>query len=181
MPYVNGYNMSGYSPHPESLHVTATLADAREDHAYTLSRWADECCDVVTDHADERDDLESISAELTADAENATNVRDGWLTEDAGGSISTRGPDGNGYTFWSEHKTYAELISDGWSVSDLDDAGIYPEGLPTLHADVDGRYYVQAGESTFYVKSSTLAPHVTIADAYDACDRMTDPDGSQLS
>lgn len=116
MYYVNGYNLRGYSPDPDHLHVFATLEDAREHQADTLRRWADDCYMVGTEDAAERGDLESISAELTGDAETVAE----WITPQGGATV-TRGPDGNDYTFWTEPRTLEELHADGWSSEDLDE------------------------------------------------------------
>lgn len=113
--YVNGYNLRGYMPDPDNLHVFATLEAAREDHADTLRRWADECYYVCTPHEDEREDLEAISAELAGDAETVHE----WITEQ-GGATGTRGPDGNEYTFWTAPRTREELAVDGWTAEDLE-------------------------------------------------------------
>src|SRR4051794_12372221 len=115
MPYVNGYNLSGYSPDPEHLHIFATVADAREDHADTLRRWEDDCWEAMPAETDpEHEDMVAIAAELAATAE----IVGEWIHDD-GGAIGTRGPDGNEYTFWTVAKTLAELRADGWSAEDV--------------------------------------------------------------
>jgi hypothetical protein len=119
MPYLNGHNMSGYSPDPDNTHVFADVDGAREDHAETLRRWSDECDESSTDDPDEQIDLQSIGAELALDAETTRS----WIGRD-GGSTTTRGPDRNAYTFWTMHKTLDELRSDGWTERERRDAGI---------------------------------------------------------
>lgn len=104
MPYINGYNLGGYSPDPDHVHAFGTLGEAREDHADTLKRWADECVEQYTPHLDEADDLLDISGKLAGDAETVAE----WICED-GGATSTHGPDGNDYTFWTHYVDWPEL------------------------------------------------------------------------
>lgn len=119
MPFVIGHNLRGYSAEPDNLYACASLEDARSIHADTLERWADDCYTFGSDDPSEREDLESIAAELDGDAETIHE----WLTE-RGGATVTRGPDGNEYTFWAEPRTVEELRADGWTDSELSDAGV---------------------------------------------------------